>query len=52
MCCLCPLCPWPLAKVIRTPPWASSTTQKSSRSVGDGEGLKGGKAEGDDLDIA
>lgn len=44
------LCPWPLATGTWTHLWASNTTQKYTRSVGDG--LKGCKPKGGDLDVA
>lgn len=44
------LCLWPLAKGTWTHLWVSSTTQKYSRSVGDG--LRDVRAKGEDLDIA
>lgn len=43
-------CPWPLATGTWTHLWASNTTQKYTRSVGDG--LKGCKPKGGDLDVA
>lgn len=45
----CP-CPCPLAKGTSTHLWASSTTQRYSKSVGDG--LKSEKTKGEDLDVA
>lgn len=44
------VCPGPLAKGTWTHLWASSTTQRYSKSVGDG--LKSEKTKGEDLDIA